>query len=234
MKKIAIIGTAASWKDAPFDDPTWEKWIVPGVYPQVMNPDRLYEVHHFKHFHKTFGMDLPRMDWLKGLGEKFYVHPSLKSNFPESTIIDYPGLIKTYGSYFGSSISWMLADAIAQEPSTIGLWGVDMAAESLAYAHQKPSCTFFLGWASAKGIKILIPENSELMALPYIYGLQDPPQMIYVLEKQKAEAQYNIDKFEYEIDEARKKLYESYGYKKAIENFQRNFGGHDAKPAEAK
>ena len=46
-RKIAILGTAPSIVDAPFDDPTWEKWAIGATCgrPEVKKLDLIVEIH---------------------------------------------------------------------------------------------------------------------------------------------------------------------------------------------
>ncbi len=86
--------------------------------------------------------------------------------------------------YFTNSISWMVALAIMElcpgGPGTvavpdaeIGVWGVDMmmgGGNGSEYGWQRPSCEFFLGWARAAGIRVLVPEASDLLKTAFTYG----------------------------------------------------------------
>lgn len=87
-------------------------------------------------------------------------------------------------SYFTNSISWMLALAImelvpggagtqAVAGAELGVWGVDMMMSGGAgseYGYQRPSCEWLLGWARAAGIKVVIPDESDLLHTAFTYG----------------------------------------------------------------
>ena len=79
-----------------------------------------------------------------------------------------------FGDYFYSTISYMLALAIAEGFEEIGLWGIDLAHDS-EYEYQKPSAEYFLGIARGQGIKIYLPEQSALLKGMYRYGYEDMP-----------------------------------------------------------
>ena len=55
------------------------------------------------------------------------------NNFPFETIFQY-----FQSDYFTNTISWLIAYAIVEGATTIGIWGVDMEADT-EYRYQKPS-----------------------------------------------------------------------------------------------
>lgn len=90
-----------------------------------------------------------------------------------------------FSAYFlHSSLSLMLAVAIleiedfrkanpeAPDDHTIGMWGVDMAANE-EYADQKDGCIFFALEALRRGIKFYVPPESCLLRPKPIYGLSE-------------------------------------------------------------
>ena len=77
-----------------------------------------------------------------------------------------------FGKYFTNTVSWMIAYGIIANFRKIGVYGVDMAQDS-EYAHQRPSCEYFLGWAQGAGIQIDVPRSSDLLKAPYLYGYED-------------------------------------------------------------
>lgn len=75
--------------------------------------------------------------------------------------------------YFTNSISYMIALAIMEGATEIGVYGVDMmmgGGEGSEYGYQRPSCEFFLGWARAAGITVHIPKESDLLHTAFPYG----------------------------------------------------------------
>jgi hypothetical protein len=117
---------------------------------------------------------------------------------PNSVRLPHEALIKKYGSYFfTSSIAWMLAMAInaiqesrltRTEPQddAIGLWGVDMAANE-EYADQRPGCQFFVQLAHQLGIQVHVPQESDLMAPPMLYGIGESSHMMVKMTERKRE-----------------------------------------------
>lgn len=76
--------------------------------------------------------------------------------------------------YWNNSISWMIAHAILQGYKTIGLYGVDMAMDGVhgesEYQHQRPSVEYLIGVARGLGIRVVMPQESELLKCAFLYG----------------------------------------------------------------
>lgn len=98
--------------------------------------------------------------------------------YPREAVYDYFGV-----RYFTNSISWMIALAImemvpekggrALPGSELGVWGVDMMMAGGAgseYGYQRPSCEWLLGYAMAAGIKVQVPQESDLLKTAFQYG----------------------------------------------------------------
>lgn len=220
MRKIAIIGTGPGWEKAPFNT-DWETWTLAGLHDRC-EPSRVYEIHTGKEIATAWKNDpIPqKMAWLSR--QNLIIHPDLSKNFPNAKIFDYQKYLDKFGKYFTSSISWMLAEAIGEEPDEIGIFGVGMASHT-EYAHQKPGCTYLIGWAKALGIKVTIQEGSELLNAPYIYGLEQPPQILVDLALKKKEMQSRASSFEDECMAAREKYQRAQGALEMITYFENNW-----------
>jgi len=74
--------------------------------------------------------------------------------------------------YFASTVSYMIALAILEGATEIGLWGVDMALSSEQYSGQRASCEWLLGVARGLGIKVTIPPEGDLLKIiePHAFG----------------------------------------------------------------
>lgn len=180
--KIAIIGSAPSSIGlAPFDDPTWAIWCCsPAVFAYVApkRSDVWFELHRWQpsepgksgapgtkpYFSPEFALFLAQH---KGPVFMSEIQPTI----PPSVLYPYADMLEKFGPYhFTSTIAWMLALAIEQGPKTIGMFGVDMAAQS-EWAYQRPGCQHFLGMAAALGINIVLPPESDLMRHSTLYGI---------------------------------------------------------------
>ena len=105
--------------------------------------------------------------------------------------------------YLSSSISYEIALAIYEGFEEIHLYGVDLNTES-EYAWQKPGVEYLLGFAAAKGIKIVLPSNCPLLhGTLYGRGFMSarPEVMSYDQLKTRAE---NLKR---EIEQVEERLY---------------------------
>ena len=106
--------------------------------------------------------------------------------------------MKVYGKYFTSSVSWMIADAIEAGAKEIAIYGVTMSSNE-EYGHQKPACSYLLGWARGKGIKVTIQKDSELMSTLFVYGYEEVPSIIASLKDKKGLAEQDISQAESDV-----------------------------------
>lgn len=59
-----------------------------------------------------------------------------------------------------------------EEVDCIGLWGVDMSAQE-EYMWQRPGCHFFITLAHARGIRLVVPEESDILCPPPLYAISE-------------------------------------------------------------
>lgn len=168
-RTIALVGTASSSFDkVPWGWPGVDIWCVNSIYkhytkfcPMVelfwdihTDPEELHPA-----WYKWALETQPRVMLQK-------VDPRLTNSeaFPRQTAISRFG-----GEYFTSSVAYMMALAIMNEPKSIGIYGIDMA-EGTEYQHQRPCVEYFIGIARGMGIPVKIPKNSALLKANWPYG----------------------------------------------------------------
>lgn len=69
-----------------------------------------------------------------------------------------------------SSPAYMMAYAILEGATEIGIFGVDMAVNDHEYFKQRPAMYAWIGYAKGRGIKITIPDESSLCKDTYDEG----------------------------------------------------------------
>lgn len=223
--KIALVGTGSRYKDAPFQDETWQIWTIPGLWDAGVRVDEVYEVHSLTNRLKYANIAADKMprDKLKWMKKNVTVcHPTLCPTFPNARAIEFEKIMGVFGRYFTSSISWMMAEAILKEPEEIAIYGVTMSSRG-EYAHQKPAMSYLIGWARAKGIKVTVSTESELMSAPYIYGYEDKPDFLTSIEDQKKRIKYMCDQAEADFAEAKERHDHANGYLECLKDFENNF-----------
>ena len=196
-RKIAIVGTAPSSRDlAPYDDPSWEIWGISPFNHNLMGRwDVWFELHDAKMFLEQ-GWDPGFWEWMQKQEKPIYLQEKQK-DIPASIKFPKDKLLKAFPmaaerNFFQSSISWMIALAIVEGATEIGVWGVDMARDS-EYAEEKPSCTYFLGIAEGRGVKVHLPIESDLMHSVGLYGFDDTSTMKAGLRSRDQELEQRIN-----------------------------------------
>lgn len=176
-RKIGVLGKApSSLAAAPFSDTSWELWTINNAAQMGVVPrwDRQFELHPIEWTKRPEYQGY--YQWLCDQKEKPVYVREPTPEIPSHVVYPVREIVQMFGTrYFTNSISWMIALAIAEGASEIGLWGVDMAMHAVGlkeseYASQRPSCEFFIGVAAGLGIPVHIPPSSDLMKASFMYG----------------------------------------------------------------
>lgn len=175
-RRIGIFGAhMPSLVDAPWQDPSWELWGHASARSFYSRPmDRYFDLH-------------PRSVWTRG-GKKGALYPEwlakqttpiyMQQRFPDvPASIEYPRrrvfqeFAYAHGrKYFTNHVAWMVALAIMEGATAVGLWGINYAIES-EYVRQRGSAEYWLGQLDARGITVVLPEQCSLLNDPArLYG----------------------------------------------------------------
>lgn len=187
-KRIAIVGKApSSVMYAPYGDLGWEIWALSDLYRTIPRWDRYFEIHDPAPRKERWG---DYWEWLQkehkdkdGKLKPIYMQKA----YPECPCaVPYPKneIVERFGNYFTNSVSWMIALAIMEGATDIGLWGVDMAQQAVGvkseYARQRPSCEYFLGIAMGLGIQTYVHEKSDLLKCKDMYAFDSDPNAMRI------------------------------------------------------
>ena len=224
MKKLAIVGTATSSIHlAPYNNPDYEIWGLNGVFAlidflNITNITRWFEIHSLEGIQEEARLD----EFYKTLTTPIYMREAFP-NYPSS--VKYPLneiLQKFPRAYFNNTVSWMIALAIYEGYEDISIFGVDMA-QGTEYANQRPSCEYFLGYCEGAGINVYIPDESDLLKTPFLYGFEDEKQdfMRKKLLAKKAEYERKKAEFKQQLDQATAALN---AYDGALQNVEYTLG----------
>jgi len=201
-KKVAIMGFAPSWVDTPFNDSSMEIWTLNEAYRMlqlknipIQRISRWFEIHNPNSpskntpEHTAFLRQCPLPVYMNNKYDDIpncvvYPREEIKAYFNRNFISDN-GVGAKFTEY-SNSISWMVALAIYEGYEEIWITGVDMA-QTDEYAWQRSSCNFFIGYCAGKGIKICIPQNSELCKFPQDYGFETDNQTRIKMKSRKKE-----------------------------------------------
>jgi len=220
MKKVAILGTAPGWEDAPFDDKTWEIWGISRLYSYIPRWTRWYEFHRLEEVCETWADGDKAQeaasrrvyhDWLREQTQPIYVQeerPDMVPNgirFPiediQRWVAEKTGEDKPE-QYFTNTISYLIAHALFEGASEIGVYGVDMALDS-EFGTQRPSCEYFIGLARGMGVKTTIPERSDLLKATELYAYGSASGLRKKLAYKRVELQGRLNHTKKELTKGR-------------------------------
>ena len=180
-KKVALLGFAESYKEAPFDDPTVEMWGLNELHKYVPRWDRWFEVHDGETLgvtkrEPTDGEQKRHLDWLTAqpAGKPIYMQPQFcDGRFPAAVPYPLEQMCDRFGRYFTSTIGYMLAIAIADGYDWIGLYGIDLASD-IEYQQQRANAEYLVGVAHGLGRTVVVSPKSAILKAGHLYGFEKP------------------------------------------------------------
>ena len=168
--KIAVLGSAPSSRAlAPFNDPSWEIWSCSPQNYDLPRVDAWFELHNLDR--KFVPENKVYTDMLQKHPRVYVAHADVR--LPDATVLDPKPLLQRFGRYFfSSSPAWMLGMALMQNPTEIGLWGIDMSASD-EYDYQRPGIHYFMHEAAKSGVKVIVPMQSDIGIPHPLYGFKE-------------------------------------------------------------
>lgn len=206
--KVALVGTAPSSRMlAPFNDPTWEIWVCsPGNMNIIPRATRWFEIHANLMWeeHKSYGE--PYVKWLNENKFPKGTYMQDQSLVPHAITFPKDELVKDFGPYFfTSSFAWMMALAIKEGAKEIGLYGVDMASRD-EYILQRAGGHYFIQLAKDRGIKVILPFESDLEQPPALYGYAEATPFGRKLHARETELKNRVANMEQQLQSLDKNL----------------------------
>lgn len=189
-RKIAILGSAVSSVGlAPIHDPSWEIWACSPANKGIPRCDVWFELHNVE-----LKLREGLAEWMEYLKQQPRVYMQKASpEFPGA--VEYPlkQMLEKWGPFWWTSqISYMIALAIEQKPEAIGLYGVDMAANS-EYNQQRLACQFFIREILQSDIKLVVPKESDILEPAPLYGYCESSRQWRKLNARNLELQGRIN-----------------------------------------
>lgn len=193
--QIALLGSApSSDKLAPFGNMDWEIWACSPQNHNAPRVDAWFEIHNLDR--KIVPGNEPYLNTLKGHPRVYVAVPDYRLPhgivYPKDEVYRFYGNPMFLDSFMQSQVSYMLAYAIMQQPKTIGLWGIDMAAGD-EYGTQRPGCHFFFVEAERRGIEIVAPPQSDILEALPPYGYKEFNPMYWRSKARKMELRQAVD-----------------------------------------
>jgi hypothetical protein len=201
-RRICIMGTAPTWKDIPWDDPTLEIWGLNDAWllnlPRV---DRWFDVHPLDKLYfrdpsqkKIKQHEVPagfflrpkgHIEWLRQQTIPVYLQQA-RADIPASRTFPKAEIEAKFGRNFASSPAWMIGLALLEGVTELHIYGIHLATE-WEYLKQKPNMTFLLGLAAGLGVKVHLPKGCPLIAETHQYAYEPDPGVA------KTQAQRRVD-----------------------------------------
>ncbi len=173
--KVAILGTAAGWERAPWQDAEWELWGLNDAY-RLFAPDqvctRWFELHGdtpltrvrrpADHFDQIAKLDMP----------VYYLHGETPT--PTAIKLDVKRLAAVGRDYFACTNAYQIALALSLGATEIALYGTPLQANREVVV-ERPCVAYWLGLAEGRGVKVSVHHDNSigLMRHPYRYALED-------------------------------------------------------------
>lgn len=193
--KVCIVGFAGSTRDQfPKGDPSFEVWgmnrlhEVPGI--NVANFTRWMQIHPRRIWDTE--KRAKEVAWMKRAPIPVYMnerHDDIPASieYPRAAVEaafnrylpTLPGSGKIRNDelpYHTTTVTWLIALALLEGFKEIHIYGVDMVCDE-EYGYQRPGCEFWLGLAAGLGVKTVIPEDSALCTLDWLYGYEMPDDL---------------------------------------------------------
>lgn len=201
-RRILICGTAPTWKDAPWEDPSIECWLLNDMY--LLKPpraDRWFDLHPFDKYYfskpgqKPLAQQVPagyfirphgHLEWLRAQSIPVYVQDATLLGSPSARTFPKADVEKAVGPHFASSPAWMLGLALLEGVTELHVYGIHLATE-WEYTRQKPNFAFLLGLAAGRGVKIIVPRTAPLLRESHQYAYQDDPDIPKVAVQRRIE-----------------------------------------------
>ena len=209
MRKVAILGTSPTWKDAPFDDETWEIWSCNAPALDLQRCDRIFEIHQRWWDNDEDNEYLRKLRAVKAPRKVYSIVPIGGS---ENIVMDRKALFKKYGvTWFSSSFGYMIGQAFEEKIGKIGLWGVDMESRE-EYIVQQAGVRHWIDLAPFVDIEIYVPDDSLLRREPVPYPDRFETVQALAFERKARRIHGMLDKAEQGLEKAKRTLYFRIGY----------------------
>lgn len=174
MKRCCIVGTAPSWKETPWNDPSLECWGLNDGYMLGMpRADRWFDLHPIDHmWFRPKSMDVVdakdvppgsyirpegHLEWLKKQAETIpvYLRDAPPQDWPANARrMPIERIEAEFGSdYWASGPSYMLALAILEGYTEIWITGIHLSTQA-EYIEQRPNWEHLLGRVLGKSYTV--------------------------------------------------------------------------------
>ena len=193
-KRVAIVGTAPSWRQCPWDDPTLEIWGLNDAYTLGFpRASRWYDLHPLDRLHfrpkdqrAVYHEDVPygafvrpqgHLEWLQQQARTIpvFLQHDPPAGWPvNAQRFPFEEMARLFGPYWASGPSYEVAHAIAEGASEIQVWGIHLSTDA-EYRDQRPNFEHLLGIARGRGIAVRMADASPVLKHGWQYAREPKP-----------------------------------------------------------
>ena len=184
MRTVAIL-VASGPSNLRANDlpPEVELWSMNMCHRFLKRPaQRWFQMHHRNHNMPSgyladtqqgpvgyFGRPKDHEEWLQACGIPVYMQ-EVDTLIPTSVRYPIEDVARRFGSYFTSTVAYMIALALHEGVDEILLLGIYLKTGP-EYEKERPCVEYFLGAARALGVRVVLPEGCDLTRAPlYAYS----------------------------------------------------------------
>jgi len=164
-ERVAIVGTAPSWRLTPWNDPGLKVLGLNDAYrlgwPRA---DEWYDIHPMSKFHFTKGQQVyahqvpvghyvrpdGHVEWMSKLSIPLWLHEDPPAGWVHAKKFPKEAIEQSFGQYMTSTPAWMLAHVIERGAKEIHIYGFHLATES-EYIEQRPNFEYLIGRVLGNG-----------------------------------------------------------------------------------
>jgi hypothetical protein len=173
-KKLGLLGCTENLKFAPFDDSSWTLASHTAARGKCQRePDWYFDLHRPECFTKERKPWNPKYyTWLQRLQTPIFMQEE-RPEIPLSVRYPIERVLQEYRAYFTNHVVYMIALAMMEGVTTIGLWGCQYGIESERHV-QRGSLEYWLGRFEQAGGTVVLPvKNNTVLAMPNtLYGYE--------------------------------------------------------------
>lgn len=169
LKVAVVCGAPGTQHLVPHDDPQWEVWVLGNRLDNYKGKrvTRVFEIHD--KCAEQHGEQYPK--WLVSQGIPLVVGREFPLRAEHVQFFPFEEAAQLYGAtYLTSSTAYMMALAILEGATEIGVYGSDMSVDDFEYFWQRPCLEAWIGFAKGRGIKVFIPDASPIGKADYVEG----------------------------------------------------------------
>lgn len=233
-KKLCILGTASTMKEAPFEDDDYEFWGVSGLLGSAdcKKLDRIFEIHPWYEVRSM----LPLLQTMEESNAPIYMQEVQEEvprsvKFPRDEVAEMFKLdVMGDHLYVTNTITWMILLGIYEGYTDFNLFGVHMA-HDMEYAYQRASCSWALGiihgyMLAGKDYRIHLPDESELMHAQYEYGYGQPTKLMMQMDMRRKRFAMGLTQVQGDMQKLERQRWKTEGAMEETAHWHAFIAGH--------